>query len=70
MGIPSIGDKVYVPTIDKQPGGLAKVIMIVEISKNLHQILIEKCGSYTWEGGLAEIQAQLKSEFGDNEAVR
>lgn len=70
MKVPSVGDCVYVPTVDGQAGGLAKITKVTRVAANLHHVMIEKCGAYAWEGGLAELQTELKLEFGNKKAVR
>lgn len=69
MKVPFVSDDIYVPTIgDYFVGGLAKVNGIV--GNDPHYVLVEehKGASYRWEGGIAQMQDELKLQFGGQRA--
>ncbi len=69
MKVPAVGDDIYVPTISNYfVGGLAKVIGVV--GDGPHHILVKEHegANYRWEGGIAEMQDELKSQFGEQVA--
>jgi len=69
MKVPSAGDDIYVPTMgDYFVGGLAKVIGVT--GDDPHHVIVEEHngGNYRWENGVAQMQEELKTQFGKQRA--
>ena len=70
MKVPCIGDDIYVPTVGNCfVGGLARVTTIIG-DDGAHYVFVENHTgiTYFWEGSIAPMQDELKSQFGTERA--